>query len=262
MIPDVFLLRLMVSFAAGFAVVATVTFLADYMGEGPAGFIGGLPLAGPVSLLAIGYAQSAPAAVKALTLFPLSISATISFLLIYAIPRNLRFWKRMALALFVWALASTGIALWDPADFMLSVVFALGVSLVVLYARSKVATVESGRIGFRPGVMQTALRGMLGGSVVIAVVVISTVGGPQAGGAFAAAPAAWSSSLFVTSRSQGLEFSRSLTWTFMKTGVLTTIPFAVAASYFFSVSGIWLGTSLAYVAISPLAYLAWKLVKR
>lgn len=262
MTPDVFLLRLVASFAAGFAVVAAVTFLADYLGEGPAGFIGGLPLAGPVSLLAIGYAQSAPAAVKALTLFPLSISATISFLLIYAIPRKMRFWKRMTLALLLWALASTGIAIWSPDDFLLSVVFALGVSLVVLYARSKVATVDTVRNGFRPGAKQTALRGMLGGSVVVAVVIISMAGGPQAGGAFAAAPAAWSSSLYVTSRSQGLEFSRSLTWTFMRTGVLTTIPFAVAASYFFSVSGIWLGTLLAYVAISPLAYLALKLTKR
>jgi hypothetical protein len=44
--------------------------------------------------------------------------------------------------------------------------------------------------------------------------------------------------------------------------VFTIIPFAVAARYFFSTTGIWWGTILAYVAISPLAYTAWRLTNR
>jgi hypothetical protein len=93
------------------------------------------------------------------------------------------------------------------------------------------------------------------------VVLVSAVGGPLVGGLFAAAPAIWSSSLYVTAQTHGIEFSRSITRTFMRTGIMTTIPYAVAVRYLFPVSGVWLGTALGYVAISPLAYLAWKLAK-
>ena len=256
------LFRLAVSFAAGFGVVAAVTTLADSKGEGPAGFIGGLPLTGPVSLLAIGFTQSSAAAVEAVTAFPLGIASTISFLLFYSAPRGMRFWKRMALALMLWVLAASGFALWKPNDFTLSVAVGLGVSLAVIYARSRVRTPRYDRTPSIPGLRRTALRGLLGGMVVAAVVVIGEVGGPLAGGVVAAAPAVWSSSLYVTSRSQGVEFSRSLTWTFMKTGILTTVPYAVAAHYFFSTFPILLGAGLAYLAISPLAYLAWRLAGR
>jgi nucleoside diphosphate kinase len=45
----------------------------------------------------------------------------------------------------------------------------------------------------------------------------------------------------------------------MKTGILTILPYTVAARYFFSTTGIWFGTLLAYLVISPMALLAWKL---
>jgi hypothetical protein len=62
----------------------------------------------------------------------------------------------------------------------------------------------------------------------------------------------------VTKRSQGIAFSRSITMNFLKTALLTAIPFVIAARFFFSVYGIWVGTVLGYVAISPLAYAAWR----
>lgn len=260
--PDEFVIRLLVSFGGGFAVVASVTTLADYAGEGPAGLVGGMPWTGPMSLLAIGFTQSTGAAERALTLFPLGAGATVSFLLFYAFPSKMRFWNRMALSLVLWGVASIAAALTGPHDFELSVAAALGVSALVLCLRSRIPTERVGRVLFSPGLKRTILRGVLGGSVVATVVVIGMLGGPLVGGVFAAAPAVWSSALYVTSRSQGLEFSRSLTWTFMKTGVLTVIPYAVAASYLFSVAGIWFGTLLAYAAVSPLAYLAWRLAGR
>lgn len=262
MLSDGFALRLLVSFTVGFVVVAAVTTLADYAGEGPAGLVGGMPWTGPTALLAIGYTQSARAAASALTLFPLGTSATAAFLLFYAFPTRLKFRGRMVFALGLWSLASIGIALWAPRAFALSVAVSLTVFMAVLYLRSKITINRVESLVVAPSLRRTVLRGALGGSVVAAVVIIGMVGGPIVGGVFAAAPAVWSSSLFVTSRSQGLAFSRSITWTFMKTGALTAIPYAVSASIYFSVAGIWLGTLLAYITISPLAYLAWRLARR
>jgi len=262
LISDALLLRLVASFAAGAAVVAFVTVLADIYGEGPAGFIGGVPTAGAVSLLSIGLTQSASAAVQATTLFPLGFSSTFAFLLFYAIPKGLRFRVRMPLALGLWLPASVAVALWGPDDFELSVGASLLLALGVLLIRRRIVTSRVGLTSSKPSASLTILRGVLGGSVVLAVVILSEAIGPLVGGVFAAAPAIWSSSLYVTCRSKGMEFSRSLTWNFMQAGILTVIPYAVAVRYLFPVFGIWLGTLLSYIAISPLAYLAWRLTFR
>ena len=262
MIPEALLLRLVASFVAGFAIVALVTTLADMFGEGPAGFLGGLPSTGAVSFLAIGITQSPAAAIRATTLFPLGFSVTIAFLLFYSAPRGMRFGLRMALALGLWFFAASAVATWSPDDFAFSVVASVAISMSVLLARSRVNTRKTAGVNTRPSALGVVLRGALGGCVVDVVVILSVVSGPLVGGVFAAAPAIWSSSLYVTNRAQGMEFSRSLTWTFMQTGFIVTIPFAIAARYLFSVSGVWWGTLLTYVAVSPLAYLAWRLANR
>jgi uncharacterized membrane protein (GlpM family) len=262
LISDLSLVRLAASFAAGFVIVAAVTTLADRFGEGPAGFIGGLPSTGPVGILSIGVTVSTQAAIEATTIFPLGVMLTLAFLLFYAYPPRMGFWGRMAFALGLWFLAAVAVAAWSPDDFAVSLGVGGVVSTAVFVARSRIATQKTRRLAASTGLGKTILRGVLGGSVVVVVVVLSETAGPLVGGVFAAAPAIWSSSLYVTNRAQGLEFSRSLTWAFMKTGILTTIPFAIAARYFFSVSGLWAGIVLAYLAISPLAYLAWRLADR
>lgn len=261
MVPDAFLVRLAASFAAGFSIVALVTALADLSGEGPAGFIGGLPSTGAVALLAIGLTQSTSAAVEATTLFPLGFSVAFAFLLFYTAPVQMRFWPRMCLALALWAVSALAAALWRPDDFAVSLAGSTLVSAAVFFARRRITTGTAGHSDVKPGWARIVLRGSLGGSVVSGVVLVSAVGGPLVGGLFAAAPAIWSSSLYVTAQTHGIEFSRSITRTFMRTGIMTTIPYAVAVRYLFPVSGVWLGTALGYVAISPLAYLAWKLAK-
>ena len=253
------LLRLAASFAAGFAIVALVTTLADVFGEGPAGFLGGLPSTGAVSFIAIGLTESTSAAVQATTLFPLGFSVTAAFLLFYAAPKELEFWPRMIGALLLWFLAASAVALWSPDDFAVSVVASVLIALGVILARRMVSTGRTEPSSSRPNAKGIILRGTLGGLVVFVVVVLSMVDSPLVAGIFAAAPAIWASSLYVTNRSRGLEFSRSITRRFMQTGFLVTIPFAIAARYLFTATGIWWGTLFAYVAVLPLGYLAWRL---
>jgi hypothetical protein len=257
-IPDVSPLRLVASFATGFVVVALVTTLADLYGEGPAGFLGGLPSTGPVGLLFIGLTQSTIAAVQATTVFPLGFAATFAFLLFYAAPARLKFWARMPLALGLWFLTAVGFALWSPDDFAISVSASAFVAIVVFLLRWRISMAKPGHTtAATTGSVRVILRGILGGLVVAAVVVLSAVAGPLVGGVFAAAPAVWSSSIYVTNRVRGVQFTRSLTWPFMQTGILTVIPYAVAAWYLFSIVGVLWGTLLAYLCMSPFAYAAW-----
>jgi uncharacterized membrane protein (GlpM family) len=127
--------------------------------------------------------------------------------------------------------------------------------------RRRIHTERTNHVATKASLGLVVVRGALGGLVVVTVVILSIVSGPQVGGVFAAAPAIWSSSLYMTARAKGIEFSRSLTLSFMQTSIFTVIPYGVVARYAFAAYGIWLGTLLAFVAITPLAYIAWKLLQ-
>ncbi|MGD0318458.1 MAG: hypothetical protein ABSB56_02020 [Nitrososphaerales archaeon] len=261
MIPDLLPLRLLLAFGSGWLVVATVTSVADAHGAGRAGFAGGLPSTAVVSLLLIGATQSQDAAIQATTLLPLAFSVTFAFLLFYAFPKRMRFGRRMLVALALWFLASMLVAVLAPDSFTFSLAGSVAASLIIFFVHRRIRVEDVPRVPSRFSVGQMIWRGALGGCVVAGVVTISTLSGPLVAGAFAGVPAIWSSSLYATSRAHGVEFSRSLTKSFMRTGILTIIPYCVAARYLFSAVGIWWGTLFAYLLISPAAWLAWELTR-
>jgi len=260
-IPDLLPLRLLLAFGSGWLVVATVTSVADAYGANRAGFAGGLPSTGAVSLLIIGAPQSQNAAIQATTLLPLAFSITFAFLLFYAIPKQMRFGQRMLVAFILWFLASMLVVVLAPDNFTSSLAGSVAVSSIVFFLHKRIGIEDAPRVSIGFGVGRMIWRGALGGCVVAGVVTISALSGPLVAGVFAGAPAIWSSSLYVSSRAHGVKFSRSLTKSFMQTGILTIIPFSVAARYFFSAVGIWWGTFFAYLVISPVAWLAWKLTE-
>ena len=254
------MLHMLFAFGSGWTVVAAVTTIADLYGSGRAGFLGGLPSTGAVSLLFIGWSQSQAAAVQATAVFPLSFSVTFAFLLFYSLPSRMTFRPRMTIALLLWLILSSVVAILRFDDFTLSVAISvlLASTIFVIHRRIGIHDVPPAKTNFR--LLRMVWRGALGGCIVCAVVILSEVGGPLLAGVFAAAPAIWTSSLYVTSDAHGVQFSRSLTNSFMVTGILTVIPYAIAVRYLYSDVGIWLGTILAYVAISPVAWVAWHLV--
>ena len=256
-IPDLLPLRLLLAFGSGWLVVATVTSVADAYGAGRAGFVGGLPSTAVVSLLLIGATQSQNAAIQATTLLPLAFSITFAFLLFYAIPKRMRFGRWMLVALILWFLASMLVAVLAPDSFTFSLAGSVAAPLIIFFVHKRIGIDDAPRVSLGFSVRRMIWRGALGGGVVSVVVTTSALSGPLVAGAIAGVPAIRSSSLYATSRAHGVGFSRSLTKSFMRTGILTIIPYCVAARYLFSAVGIWWGTLFAYVVISPAAWLAW-----
>jgi hypothetical protein len=214
-----------------------------------------------VSLLIIGATQSQNAAIQATTLLPLAFSIAFAFLLFYSVPKQMRFGRRMLVALVLWFLASMLVTVLAPDDFTSSLAGGVVASSVVFLLHRRIGIEDAPRLSMEFSIGRMIWRGALGGCAVAGVVTISALSGPLVAGVFAGAPAIWSSSLYVTSKAHGVKFSRSLTKSFLRTGILTIIPFCVAARYFFSVVGIWWGMFFAYFVIVPAAWLAWKLTE-
>jgi uncharacterized membrane protein (GlpM family) len=259
--PEILLVRLALAFGSGWLVVALVTSVADAYGAGRAGFVGGLPSTGPVGLLFIGWSQSQAAAVQATVGFPLGFSVTFAFLLIYALPKRAAFGPRMAAALACWLALAALVAASGVDEFGLALPVSMLVASTVYLALNGAGIRDVAQARTTFSLARMAWRGVLGGCVVAAAVLLSALAGPMVGGVFAAAPAIWTTSLYFANKAHGLEFSRSLAKSFMAVGMLTIIPYAFAARYLFMDVGVWWGTALAYVAIIPTAWLAWRLVR-
>lgn len=254
---DDVLLNVVLGFITGGVMVASVTEVADRYGASRGGFLGGLPSTGAVGLFFIGWSQSVGAAVDATSVFPLAFGITFSFLVFYCLPPRESFWPRMAVALILWFMASAAFAASGFGDFGLCLAGGVTICIVGYVVRrwANIPEVPSRRVKFAWS--HVVLRVALGGTVVATVVILTHVAGPLVGGIFSAAPAIWTSSLFVANRTHGVQFSRSLTGSFMKSGMLTVMPYGVAVRYLYPPLGIYWGTLAAYLAVSPLMYLAW-----
>src|SRR5713226_8588258 len=104
---DLLILHLILAFVVGGAWVSSATLIAERYGSSLGGLVGGLPAISIVSFLFIGLNQSPETASQATIVFPLALSFTMSFLLVYATVSKRGFPVAFLGAILVWFSLST-----------------------------------------------------------------------------------------------------------------------------------------------------------
>src|SRR5207249_6767414 len=104
---DLLILHPILAFVVGGAWVSFATLIAERYGSALGGLVGGLPAISIVSYLFIGLNQGPATASQATAVFPLALSFTMSFLLVYAILSERGFQLAFVVALLVWVGLST-----------------------------------------------------------------------------------------------------------------------------------------------------------
>lgn len=263
MISDSLLLHLALAFAIGSVWVALVTVTAERAGSTLGGIVGGLPSTSAFSFLFIGINQSSGAAVQATTVFPLAFSFTCAFLLFYEFFAKKGFGIGLSISLLIWFTISALIAISNLRNFTLSLAAGVVISAAIYYVFTERLNLKK----FPPEKMRyTTLqllgRGALAGSIVLVAVIASQIGGSVLGGIFSAFPAVFTSTLYIVNKSEGKEFSRSVTKPLAVSSTLTVIPYGIAVRYLYPSLGIWIGTLISYAIVAPLGFLAYRLVDR
>ena len=263
---DLLILRLVLSFIIGGTWVTTITLATVRYGARLGGLLAGVPSAVAFSLIFIGWSQSVQSAVEATTALPLAFGSTACFSLVYAfLVKRGGFGAGMVGALAFWALVS-----FASVEFVLAFDLGFWVSVVGFYAMTFVAYVLLAERrqpvvqvqGARPTLPQWVGRFVLSGGVIVAAVYLSQSFGPVIGGVFSSFPAIISSTLYVVSRVEGVEASRSMAVPVLVATMFAIIPYIVTVRYSFLPLGIVLGTVLGYCVAVPLAYFAHRLVGR
>jgi uncharacterized membrane protein (GlpM family) len=258
---DLLILSLILAFTVGGAWVSFATLIAERYGSALGGLVGGLPAISIVSFLFIGLNQGPETASQATIVFPLALSFTMTFLLVYAVLSKRGFRVAFLGALLVWVGLSVITAILNVRNLF----FSLGVFLPVagfyfymLKMRLKLPHVGGAEITY--SLREVAFRAIVGGSVIAFAVLASQLGGPELGGLASSFPAIFSLTLFFTYRTSGMALSRALTKPLLISSGLTAFPYSLLVGYLYPVVGVGIGTIVGLSCIVPLAALAHLLI--
>ncbi len=257
-----FWFKFALSFVVGSCWVALTTVAAERHGSKIGGLIGGLPSTVFVSLLFIGITQNAAAASDTTSLMPLAQGINGVFIVTYLMSVQRGLAAALASGFGVWLVLSGILAACGALPFALSVcgwaVLVFGCYLVVekgMKIHSHTGT------GVRHTPLQVASRALFGGAVIAFAVLMGKLLGPVVGGIFATFPAMFISTLAITYRTGGAEFSRAVGKSMMMSGMVNVALYAVAVRYLYTFSGLVFGTMFALAFSCATGYLTYVFMK-
>jgi hypothetical protein len=258
---DLLILHLILAFTVGGAWVSFATLIAERYGSALGGLVGGLPAISIVSFLFIGLNQGPETASQATIVFPLALSFTMSFLLVYAVLSKRGFRVAFLAGILVWAGLSVITALLNLRNLVFSVgVFLSVVSLYFYMLKMKMRLPHVGGVEIAYSVRRVAFRAIVGGGIIALAVLSSQLGGPELGGIASSFPAIFSLTLFFTYRTRGIALSQALAKPLLISASLTAFPYGLLIGFLYPILGVGIGTVVALSCTVPLVALAHLLI--
>lgn len=261
---DSLLAHVLIAFALGGGWVGSATFAARRFSSGIGGLIGGLPSISSLSYFLISLNQTTDAAIQATIAFPLGLTSTFLFLLLYAVLSTRGFKIAMTTSLLGWFVTSGVEANLHLRSFAVSTVTVVALFTISLYVFRRLLRLPYTKgSGAEFSTVKFLEYALVGGTVVAGAVYSSQLLGPTAGGVAAAFPGIFSLTLTFTYLSEGgMNLSRSLTKPLMISAMTVAFPYSVLVGLLYPILGLYLGTLVSLVATTPLVLLAYFLIHK
>ncbi|MFZ2097348.1 MAG: DUF3147 family protein [Anaerolineales bacterium] len=253
-----FWFKLALSFIVGSLWVTLTTLSAERFGSKVGGLIGGLPSTVVIALLFIGLTQSPFVAAQATTVMPIAQGLNglfvITFMLL--IPRGLG--TGIFCALLVWILQSVLLYLLDIQAFWVSLVGWLLLLAFCYFLVEKWLKISSqSKLTISYPSSQLIWRALFGGMVIALAVFMGKLGGPLLGGIFGSFPAMFLSTLVITSKTGGADFSRSVGKSLLISGLINVPLYEIVVRVLYPHLGLSFGTLLAILFSLASGYLTF-----
>jgi uncharacterized membrane protein (GlpM family) len=241
-----FWLKLSLSFIVGSLWVTLTTLSAERFGSRIGGLIGGLPSTVVIALLFIGLTQSPQVAAEATTVMPLAQGLNGLFVLTFMllIPYNL--WAALIGALLIWFIQSSLLFLANINTFWISIIcwlILLAFCILALEKWMKVSALSKINLTYQSS--QLVWRALFGGTVIALAVLMGKIGGPSLGGIFSSFPAMFLTTLVITYKSGGANFSRAVGESILISGLINVPIYEILVRFLYPASGLAAGTAIA-----------------
>lgn len=244
-----FILKVMLSLVLGTAWVIISTNIAERVSGKLGGLIVGLPSTAVISLLFIGLTQGVGAAVTASTVVPFSSGMYCFYFIAYLLLSKRGFATGFAGSLVVWFVFGAISSQFSPDLIALSALIWLVLVSSSIYWAVNNVHINHNQIPKKIISSPLWLKALLTGSVISLIVIISKIAGPRWGGVFATFPALTVSTMLITIKSGGVEFTRLIAKNVLISTTTTISLFAIFSHFLYPVVGIVAGTLLAYIVL-------------
>jgi len=258
---QLFFLQLLLTFFVGSLWIYLTVQAGLHFGSKTSGFIAGLPSTALLSFFFIGYTQSPETASHATAVFPVSMGISGIFLVIYGwlVKRGLI--MAMFTAILSWFALSL-LAVWlHPVNFGLNLLIYAVSMIIAFFVLENFLLIRSvtGQKS-NPAGKHTIVKSLFGGFIITMTVLIAKAGGPVLGGIFAGFPAMFISTLVISYKIQGTDFSRAMTKPLLVTGMITIAVYAIAIKYLYISTGLYWGTLISIGISAISAYLTFRFI--
>lgn len=260
---SVFFLKLALGFVAGSFAVTLTTVIAEKFGSKIGGLIGGTPSTTVVALLFIGIVHSPETAVQATDVIPFVMGYNCLFLVVFVLLSRYGLLAGLGGAFVLWAVFSLATVAIDFCHFGLGLViflFFLVFSYFIMEKVFSLPSVSGVRVRFTP--LQIAARALFSRLLIGAVIILSKVSGPLIGGMFAVFPALFTSTIVITSISQGVAFTRALIKPLLVSALINVMIYVTAVRYFYPGLGLVLGTIAAFAVAGIGIFASYSFIKK
>ena len=261
-LDQAFLIKLALSFVVGSVWITSVTVIAERYGSKIGGFIGGLPSTIVVALLFIGLSQSTQDASRAAVMIPLVMGVNGLFILIYLARVKHGLVKALLTALLIWFVIIAGVIFIGVESALVSfLVWSIALGLAYYISEHIMDIAHKGGVRVPYTTQQIVTRGLVSGFMISLAVLISRLTGPVVGGIFSNFPVIFMSTLYITYRTGGAEFSRAVAKTLMVSGMINVGVYSFTAHFAYQHTGLVLGTLIAVVVSSLSAFITYRVIR-
>lgn len=245
---NIFLLQLLLAFIVGALWITTATVIAEKFGSKIGGIIAGIPSTIVIALFFIGWTQTAELASKATTIVPAIMGLDSLFIAIYILLSRYKLFISVSIALFIWFISSLFLVLYKFDNYIISLLIFIFLVSFSYFLVEKIVKVKSkGQRKMALTINQIIFRIVLSGSIILSAVIMTKIGGYILGGVFASFPAIMLSTMIITYRSHGRDFSAAVMKVMMVSGSINVTIYSIAVHFLYPVFGIITGTFLAFV---------------
>lgn len=246
---DPFIIKVFFSLVIGIVWVIISTYIAERVSGKLGGIIVGLPSTAVISLLFVGLTQGVSAAQIAAKIVPYSSGLYCFFFVTYLLLTKKGFRVGLFSSLFVWFAFAFFAAYYSPKNLSDSIIVGFILITSTIYWAINKIHIDHKLI---PKMMASSplwIKSIMTGTVIGVIVIISKLAGPKWGGIFATFPALTVSTMLITVKSGGVEFTRLIAKNVLISTTTTISIFAILCYFLYPVVGVIWGTILSYIGL-------------
>jgi len=253
---DILLLKILLSFFVAGIWITIATVISERFGSKVGGIMGNMPSNILVSLAFMAWTQTPEFAAEAAKMVPMGMAIDAIFLFVLVASMKKYGDKAFALALFVWLLLAIPLGMSKYDDLIVGSIVFFIVTIGLFYILEKKLDIQSvtKKSGKKYSAKELATRMVFAGGVVAASITIAAFLGPVWGGIFSIFPAVMISTMYLLTKSQGVDFARAA-GKVMLLASLNIWVYAIGVYYTYPIYGIVWGTAISYFVTAVFVFL-------